>query len=103
MIPSIEAITFYLIAISSVTSFTPIKFNPSTVIHNSKNSRLTFFSQNPNSFYTDDEWHPHDPAYTTSQLLVGIWDQIAMAKTMTRNVSLLLISYFKTRLHKYFY
>ena len=43
-------------------------------------------SLDPSSFYTDDEWHPNDPAYTTPQLLVGIWEQISMAKTMTKGV-----------------
>lgn len=33
-----------------------------------------------------EEWHPHDPAYTTPQLLAGIWFQIAQAKTMVKGV-----------------
>jgi hypothetical protein len=36
--------------------------------------------------YTDDEWHPHDPAWTVPQLLGGIWHQIAQAKDMVRGV-----------------
>jgi hypothetical protein len=52
-------------------------------------SFLRLHSQlSPDSFYSDDEWHPNDPAYTTPQLLVGIWDQIAMAKTLTKDVRL---------------
>jgi hypothetical protein len=43
---------------------------------------------NPDSFFTDDEWHPHDPAFTTPQLLAGVWDQIAHAGTMSKGVSL---------------
>ncbi|EEC48347.1 predicted protein [Phaeodactylum tricornutum CCAP 1055/1] len=39
---------------------------------------------NPDSFFTDDEWHPHDPAFTTPQLLAGVWDQIAHAGTMSK-------------------
>ena len=35
----------------------------------------------------EEEWHPRDPAYTTPQLLVGLWSQIAQAGTMTRGVS----------------
>lgn len=37
--------------------------------------------------HSDDEWHPHDPAWTTPQLLEGIWSQIAQAKDMVRGVS----------------
>jgi hypothetical protein len=36
---------------------------------------------------TDDEWHPHDTAETTTQLLAGIWWQIAQAGTMVKGVS----------------
>jgi hypothetical protein len=36
----------------------------------------------------DDEWHPNDPAWTTPQLLEGIWSQIAQGKNMIRNVCL---------------
>jgi hypothetical protein len=42
---------------------------------------------NAEGFYTDDEWHPHDPAYTTPQLLSGIWGQIARGTTMVKGVS----------------
>ena len=35
----------------------------------------------------DDEWHPHDPAHTTPQLLAGIWWQIAQGTTMVKGVS----------------
>jgi hypothetical protein len=38
------------------------------------------------SIDTEEEWHPHDPAWTTPQLLEGIWSQIAQAKNMVRNV-----------------
>jgi hypothetical protein len=38
-------------------------------------------------FYTDDEWHPHDPAETTPQLLASIWDQIANGLSMVKGVS----------------
>ena len=34
----------------------------------------------------DEEWHPHDPAWTTSQLLKGLWSQIAQAKDMVKGV-----------------
>jgi len=37
--------------------------------------------------HQDDEWHPHDPAWSTPQLLKGIWSQIAQAKDMVRGVS----------------
>jgi hypothetical protein len=33
-----------------------------------------------------DEWHPHDPAYTTPQLLASLWGQIAAAKDLVRGV-----------------
>jgi hypothetical protein len=29
------------------------------------------------AFHTDNEWHPHDPATTTPQLLASLWSQIA--------------------------
>jgi hypothetical protein len=35
----------------------------------------------------DDEWYPHDPAWTTPQLLEGLWSQIAQAKDMVKGVS----------------
>jgi hypothetical protein len=38
-------------------------------------------------FYTDDEWHPHDPAETTPQLLSSIWAQISNGITMVKGVS----------------
>jgi hypothetical protein len=38
-------------------------------------------------FYTDDEWHPHDPADTTPQLLASIWDQISNGISMVKGVS----------------
>jgi hypothetical protein len=41
----------------------------------------------PSAFHTDDEWHPHDPASTTPQLLAGIWHQIAQCATMAKGVS----------------
>ena len=34
----------------------------------------------------EEEWHPHDPAWTTSQLLKGLWSQIAQAKDMVKGV-----------------
>lgn len=37
--------------------------------------------------HSDDEWHPRDPAFTTPQLLVGIWQQIAQATSMAKDVS----------------
>jgi hypothetical protein len=39
-------------------------------------------------FYTDDEWHPHDPAETTPQLLSSIWAQISNGITMVKGVSI---------------
>lgn len=36
--------------------------------------------------HTDDEWHPHDPAHTTPQLLEGLWFQIAQGKDMVKGV-----------------
>ena len=36
--------------------------------------------------HEEDEWHPHDPAWTTSQLLKGLWSQIAQAKDMVKGV-----------------
>ena len=49
---------------------------------------------NPDAVHTDDgeEWHPHDPAWTTPRLLQGIWDQIAHANTMVKGVRLCLLS-----------
>ena len=41
--------------------------------------------QQPES-HQDDEWHPHDPAWTTAQLLQGLWSQIAQAKDMVKGV-----------------
>jgi hypothetical protein len=38
-------------------------------------------------FYTDDEWHPHDPAETTPQLLASIWCQISNGISMVKGVS----------------
>jgi hypothetical protein len=38
-------------------------------------------------FYTDDEWHPHDPAETTPQLLSSIWCQISNGISMVKGVS----------------
>jgi len=35
----------------------------------------------------EEEWHPRDHAASTSQLLVGIWSQIADAATMSKGVS----------------
>lgn len=32
----------------------------------------------------DDEWHPRDPAYTTPQLLSGIWHMIAQGSSMVK-------------------
>jgi hypothetical protein len=43
---------------------------------------------------TDEEWHPHDPAWTTPQLLEGIWSQIVQAKNMVRNVRLSILVLF---------
>lgn len=42
---------------------------------------------NPASFASDDEWHPRDPAFTTPQLLSGVWHQIAQAGTLSKGVS----------------
>lgn len=42
--------------------------------------------------HTDDEWHPRDPAFTTPQLLLGIWQQIAQATTMAKGVSCLFFN-----------
>lgn len=36
----------------------------------------------------DDEWFPHDPAWTTPQLLEGIWSQIAQAQDLVHGVSI---------------
>lgn len=41
--------------------------------------------------HSDDEWHPRDPAFTTPQLLVGIWQQIAQATSMAKGVRCFLI------------
>lgn len=41
----------------------------------------------PADVHSDDEWHPRDPAFTTPQLLVGIWQQIAQATSMAKGVS----------------
>ena len=38
----------------------------------------------------NNEWHPHDPAKTTPQLLSSVWGQIARAKTMSKGVRCLL-------------
>lgn len=35
---------------------------------------------------SEEEWYPRDPAYTTPQLLVGLWSQIAQASTMAKGV-----------------
>jgi hypothetical protein len=43
-------------------------------------------SHDHSSSNKNDEWHPHDPAWTTPQLLEGIWSQIAQAKNMVRGV-----------------
>jgi hypothetical protein len=40
----------------------------------------------------EDEWYPHDPAWTTPQLLEGIWSQIAQAKDMVRGVRCFSVS-----------
>lgn len=34
----------------------------------------------------EEEWYPHDPAWSTPQLLEGIWSQIALAKNLMRGV-----------------
>jgi hypothetical protein len=60
-----------------------------------------FSTLDPSSFFTDEEWHPNDPAYTTPQLLVGIWDQIAMAKTLTKGVSVNFSIFFFKNLAAY--
>lgn len=49
--------------------------------------RTSLSVANPLSFHSDDEWHPHDPAYTTAQLMAGIWHQIAQASSMVKGVS----------------
>ncbi|GAX13046.1 hypothetical protein FisN_2Hh528 [Fistulifera solaris] len=41
--------------------------------------------------HSDDEWHPRDPAFTTPQLLVGIWQQIAQATSMAKGESMTVV------------
>jgi hypothetical protein len=48
--------------------------------------RLRLLMQGQGMSHSDDEWHPNDPAWTTSQLLEGIWSQIAQAKDMVKGV-----------------
>ncbi len=59
----------------------------------SSSSSFSLFAASPQQDDGDDdkeeekeEWHPHDPAYTTPQLLAGIWFQIAQAKSMVKGV-----------------
>lgn len=42
-------------------------------------------------YYTDDEWHPHDPAHSTPQLLAGLWTQIANGLTLVKGESATVI------------
>jgi len=49
-------------------------------------SSLSMSSLDPDSYEMDDEWHPRDPAYTTPQLLCGLWHQIAAAGSMSKGV-----------------
>jgi hypothetical protein len=37
--------------------------------------------------YSDNEWHPRDPASTTPQLLAAMWHQITQAGGMAKGVS----------------
>ena len=53
-------------------------------------STSTLLLASPANHHSDDEWHPHDPAWTTPQLLEGLWSQIAQAKTMIRGVRYIL-------------
>jgi hypothetical protein len=64
-------------------------FTPSSVRFGTTRTRAAhqLASTNNNGFFTDDEWHPHDPAETTPQLLAGIWLQIAHGTTMVKGVS----------------
>jgi len=43
-----------------------------------------------------DEWHPHDPAESTPQLLAGLWHQIAQANTMIKGVRSFVHSYIRS-------
>ena len=52
----------------------------------SSSSRILLLHMLSPSVEEEEEWHPHDPAWTTPQLLEGIWSQIAQAKNMVRNV-----------------
>jgi hypothetical protein len=36
--------------------------------------------------YSDNEWHPRDPAQTTPQLLAALWHQITHAGSMSKGV-----------------
>lgn len=84
-------------AISPLSSV--MAFGPTTPYRRRASSGRLHSQLDPGSFVTDGEWHPNDPAYTTPQLLVGIWDQIAMAKTMSKDVSfyiqLFCVEYFR--------
>jgi hypothetical protein len=70
-------------------------FVPTTARTTKTNTQLassTTGGGNANAgFYTDDEWHPHDPAETTPQLLASIWCQISHGTTMVKGVSTELV------------
>lgn len=53
--------------------------------------RTTFFLSSSSSssgegsaYFSDEEWHPRDPASTTPQLLAGLWHQISHAGSLTK-------------------
>ena len=52
---------------------------------------VTSDSSGDEGVYSDEEWHPRDPAFTTPQLLAGLWHQIAQSGTMSRGVRTLLL------------
>ena len=60
-------------------------FRRSRIGSSSSSSSSSLHMLSPSS-QDDEEWHPNDPAWTTPQLLEGIWSQIAQAKNMVRNV-----------------
>jgi hypothetical protein len=66
---------------SSVPSRSYGSWFPSSRVFSSKPSGSDVTSE------ADDEWYPHDPAWTTPQLLEGLWSQIAQAKDMVKGVS----------------
>ena len=105
--PSSHVQAFHIPTASSVSSSSSIHTTTSTdtggtdIIHRSqrlllprqqlpRQSLLLLRMLPPSS--SDDEWHPNDPAWTTPQLLEGIWGQIAQAKNMVRNVCVVVCS-----------